>query len=153
MRIVMHEKHNLKLILIGQFKNTRLLVERISVIILWLMIRSALFCKTSVLWRKQDFAFPQARIPYVIWGCNNEKYSVCKLSRGRENWTCLIMKRALDILLLMEHNWSVQLKDSSIRIPRNLQESARVNLFPLMDKLYWSSFWNFCVCLISCIGF
>ena len=39
-------------------------------------------------------AFPHARIPYVICGWSNEKYSVCKLSMGRENFTCLITNRA-----------------------------------------------------------
>jgi len=75
-----------------------------------------------------------------------KKYSVCRLSLGRENLTCLIQKRARDILLFIEDKYSFQQRASSICIPRNVQECARIRLFPFMNKLYWSRLLSFFYC-------
>ena len=48
--------------------------------------------------------------------------SVCRLSFGRYNLTCLITKRALESLLLIFKICLFQESDLSMAIPRNLHE-------------------------------
>jgi len=87
-----------------------------------------------------DLAFPQERIPHNKCGWSNAKYRVCKLSTEKENLIRLMTNSAREILLLMRDRCFCQHSDSSIGMPRNLQELARIRELPLIDSLCWSRF-------------
>ena len=49
---------------------------------------------------------------------------------------------AHEILPLIRDRCFCQHSDSSIVMPRNLQELARIRVLPMIDSLCWSRFWN-----------
>ena len=53
-----------------------------------------------------------------------------------------MINSAREILPLMRDRCFCQHSDSSIVMPRNLQELARIRVLPLIDSLCWSRFWK-----------
>ena len=64
---------------------------------------------------------------YTIWG--GTEYRVLKLTTNRKCLACLIMKRALDILLLICARWLFHVRNSSIYMPTNFTYFTFAGLF------------------------
>ena len=125
MYIVMHKCHNLEWVQVRYLEYPRFLKKWICVTVISFIVDCSL---GSFLNNKLFLAFPHAIIPYVICGWSNEKYSVCKLSMGREHFTCFITNMAFEILLLVLDSYFLHDRDSSKVIPRNLHEVTLLNI-------------------------
>ena len=93
-----------------------------------LIMRIARFWRVVVFWRTVFPALPQDRIPYDIWGCIREKYSLWSILTGRIFFTCFIENNAREILLFTLAVWCFHVKFSSKQIPRNFVEFATQSL-------------------------